>query len=242
VSRTPTVPNTVYERTREGLAGLLPGRAARSVLDKALAAERRTPDAISADEMASVLLGRVYRDLRGVVPSKGLRRQIKQLARTIRASERPRRPQTRGDAAAPYLIGTDDVTTPAPGATGATATHARVVRGTASFTRSLPDDADAVLVALAVLDGVHGAAEFDAAGRARSVRGELPDPDALGRVIAAGGELLGRHGTLRTVCVTTSTGVLVAVPVPPYWLAVTGEHDLNLGAVYAALAALEEER
>jgi hypothetical protein len=44
------------------------------------------------------------------------------------------------------------------------------------------------------------------------------------------------------VAVDTARGKLVAVPVRPHWLALTGTAELNLGAVYAALAALEEER
>ena len=97
-------------------------------------------------------------------------------------------------------------------------------------------------MALALLDGVSGTAVFDARGQADSVRGEVPEVASLGPVIAASGALLERHGALRSLCVTTTGGAVLAVPVPPRWLAVSGAPDMNLGAVYAALTALEEER
>jgi len=99
-----------------------------------------------------------------------------------------------------------------------------------------------VAAALAGLDGVNGVGLFDAAGRPVEVRGSLADAPLLGRMVVAGAALLEAAGPLRSVAVDTARGRLVAVPVRPHWLALTGTADLNLGAVYAALAALEEER
>jgi len=103
-------------------------------------------------------------------------------------------------------------------------------------------DADRVLPSLALLEGVDGAAVFGPSGRVESARGDLPDVEALGRVLMAAGGLLGRHGSVRSVNVTTTRGALVALPLASGWLAVSGPADVNLGAVYAALAASEEER
>jgi hypothetical protein len=101
---------------------------------------------------------------------------------------------------------------------------------------------DAVAAALAELDGVQGVGLFDAGGRPLGVRGALPDAAVVGRMVVAGASLLEAEGPLRSIAIDTPHGRLVAVPVRPRWLALTGTTDLNLGAVYAALAALEEER
>jgi hypothetical protein len=142
-------------------------------------------------------------------------------------------PSRQFDPVADERIGPEDVRTPAAG----------FIRGPAEADASaLGGDHEAVLMGLAILDGVDGAAVFSSVGRVVSTRGEVPDADALGRVIAAAGSLLERHGALRSVSVTTTSGAMVAVPVAPHWIALRGTPDLNLGAVYAALSALEEER
>ncbi|MBA2668728.1 MAG: hypothetical protein H0U69_17025 [Trueperaceae bacterium] len=238
-------PNAVYERTREGLTGLLPGRAARRILDDALQSKERTADAVSGSEMAQLLLGPVYHGLVGVLPRDALRREIKLLARTVAAIEAPERAQQLPAEAVVAVASPDEhPSAPVPEPrTRPTPEVAAVEQDPESaLARTLPADPDRVLLALAVLDAVEGIAVFDEAGRTVRIRGDVHDSEALGRVIAAGGALLARHGALRTVCVTTTHGVLVTVPVPPQWLAVTGATNLNIGAVYAALAALEEER
>jgi hypothetical protein len=241
-------PNEVYERTRMGLTGLLPGRAARRMLDDALVGRQRTPEDVSADEMAEVLLGTIYQDLSEVLPRAGLRRELERLVRDLEpldgaavsepgAATAATEPGAASVASDPSRAGS-----PPTGHERAGAADRAVRREPGLASVSLPSDPGRVLAALAVLDGVDGVAVFDARGGVVSVRGDVSEAEALGRVIAAGGRLLQRHGDLRTICVTTSAGVIVTVPVPPRWLAVTGAPDLNLGAIYAALAALEEER
>ena len=234
------------QRARHVLSAWLPGRAATRVLERAIWSEGLRPDDIDGETMASLLLGRVYRDLRDTVPRSTLRRELKRLARSLR----------QGDATATHdpartddpRIAQHEVATPAPTPARAQAPTAvpepvpAPVQDRAAATGQLPSDPEVVLMALAVLEGIDGAAVFDAVGRMVSTRGEVPDVDALGRVIAAGGGLLERHGSLRSVGVTTSRGVMIAVPVPPRWIAVSGAPDMNLGAVYAALTALAEER
>ncbi len=255
------------------------------MLERAISAEGLRPSEIDHERMASLLTGRIYRELRDTVPKATLQRELERLARSLRQHEArppsdaapedaPSETQTNHDqksgdgtgaeapadwsaadvpdgaaadgaaadgaeatsdpAAADDRIGPADVRTPA-----ADVPYAAPV---AAATGRLPDDHEVVLMALAILDGVDGVAVFDAVGHTVSTRGEVSDAGSLGRVIAAAGNLLERHGVLRSVNVKTSGGALVAVPVPPHWVAVSGAPDLNLGAVYAALSALEEER
>ena len=201
------------ERARTVLGAWLPGRAASRLLDRVVRDEGLDPQAVDGERLAALVLGPVYRELRNTVPRATLRRELKRLARSLH--QRALTPPVPLPALAP--------SEPAP-------------------PRRLPDDAGVVLMALAVLDGVDGAAVFDRLGRPLDRRGEVPDPDALGRVLAAGGRLLGRHGDLRSVTVANDDGVVLAVPVSERWVAVRGAADMNLGAVYAALSALEEER
>ncbi len=236
------------QRARHVLSAWLPGRAATRVLERAIRAEGLRPDDVDGETMASLLLGRVYRDLRDTVPNVTLRRELKRLARSLH-QHRATPPQGLPAGDDPR-IAAHEVATPTPAAANVPATAPTAAPEPASApvpsqppaTRHLPSDPEVVLMALAVLEGVDGVAVFDAVGRKLDTRGEIPDVDALGRVIAAGGGLLEQHGPLRSVSVTTSDGVMIAVPVPPRWIAVSGAPDMNLGAVYAALTALEEER
>lgn len=236
------------QRVRHVLSAWLPGRAATRVLERAIRAEGLRPDEIDDEALASLLLGRIYRDLRDTVPHSTLRRELKRLARSLQ--QQPATPSQGLPASADPRITANEVATPVPPTANerATATTAvpepapAAVASQAPVRRQLPSDAEVVLMGLAVLEGVDGAAVFDGVGRTLETRGEVPDVDALGRVIAAGGSLLEQHGPLRSVSITTSGGVMIAVPVPPRWIAVSGAPDMNLGAVYAALTALEEER
>lgn len=236
------MPNAVYERTRVALTGLLPGRAASNVLDRALARHHRTSDDVGPKEMAAVLMKGVYGELKGVLPDPGLRRALRRVARDV-ASMVPR------GATASQVRAARERIAGAARATAATAPHpvaiveppAAAVAVTRPVRRATVDP-DRLLARLAEIDGVHGVGRFDAAGRPLHVRGRLPEPDRLGRFLTVAASLLERRDALRTVTVEVPTGRLVAVPTHPHWLALTGAADLNLGAVYAALTALEEER
>ncbi len=227
------VANAVYERTRSALMGLLPRRAATSVLDRALRRHRRNPDDVSGEQMAQVLLKGVYRDLRDVLPDPGLRRTLRKLARDARGWSPPPRGET------PSAVRAGPAQEPPNG----------LVPVSAEPPPSEPIDGGAVAAGatalaarLAALDGVHGVGLFDASGRPIDVRGALPDAAVLGGRVAAGAALVARQEALRSVAIDTPQGRLVAIPVQPRWLALMGSVDVNLGAVYAALAALEEER
>ncbi len=213
------------QRARHVLSAWLPGRAATRVLERAIRAEGLRPDEIDGETMASLLLGRVYRDLRDTVPRSTLRRELKRLARSLhqhRATPPQGLPASDDPRIAPHEVATP---TPAAAEEPATATATAPAAAPAlaptpvpsqpPATRGLPSDPEVVLMALAVLEGADGAAVFDAVGRTLDTRGEVPDVAALGRVIAAGGSLLEQHGPLRSVSVTTSGGVMIAVPVAP---------------------------
>ncbi|TVR85077.1 MAG: hypothetical protein EA416_17540 [Trueperaceae bacterium] len=210
----PSATASPIDRARLVLGAWLPGRAAKQLLDRIVRAEGLEPDAVDGERLASLVLGPVYRELRYTVPRETLRRELKRLARSLhdRKATPPR----------PLPVATEQPEPPPP--------------------RRLPDDPGVVLMALAVLDGVDGAAVFDRVGRPLDRRGEVPDAEGFGRVLAAGGSLLARHGSVRSVAVANDDGVLLAVPVSERWVAVRGSADMNLGAVYAALTALEEER
>ena len=243
-------------QAREVIAAFLPGHAANRVLERALTDAGLTPSEVDGERMAALLVGRIYRELRQVVPRAPLRRELGRLARSLRQSAggdagpappephpEPSPPQPTPPAAAPDAApaGPEPASIAVAAATGATAPAPLSPPAEVAAPRR-PLELEAVLMALALLDGVAGAAVFDARGRIDSVRGEVPEVASLGPVIAASGGLLERHGALRSLCVTTTGGAVLAVPIPPRWLAVSGAPDMNLGAVYAALDALEEER
>ena len=245
------MPNAVYERTRVALTGLLPGRAATAVLDRALARHHRSSDDVGPKEMAAVLMKGVYGELKGVLPDPGLRRALRRVARDVAAMV-PRGATTSQVRAARERL---EASRPA-GATSPSAPHEAALVATAGPAVAPPPpaapsttsaarhaiDPDRLLARLVEIDGVHGVGRFDGAGRPIQVRGHLPAPERLGGYLAVAARLLERRGTLHTVTIEVPTGRLVAVPTHPHWLALTGAADLNLGAVYAALSALEEER
>lgn len=250
--------NAVYQRTRTALTELLPARVAAKVLDQALRDQRLTSVAVSPKQMAQVLMKGVYPELRGFLPDPGLRRALRQVARDVVRSMEPRGashtevrevrrrldeepPVPEASAAADAPESKDLAATPAPIPTtkpfALEATPVPHHDATSSAER-----VEALIDTLVALDGVHGVARFDATGKPLMVRGLLSDASSLGKVIVGGGSLLERRDALRFVSIDTPHGHLVAVPVHPHWLALTGATDLNVGAVYAALSALEEER
>ena len=238
------MPNAVYERTRVALTGLLPGRAATTVLDRALARHHRSSEDVGPKEMASVLMKGVYGELKGVLPDPGLRRALRRVARDVAAMVPRGATTSQVRAARERIAGTPPAAEVAASALVAVAEAPTVpvAARVPAATRAATVDPERLLARLVEIDGVHGVGRFDGAGRALQVRGHLPEPDRLGGFLAAAASLLERRDALRTVTVEVPTGRLVAVPTHPHWLALTGAADLNLGAVYAALSALEEER
>ncbi len=249
--------NAVYQRTRTALTELLPARVAAKVLDQALRDQRLTSVGVSPKQMAQVLMKGVYPELRGFLPDPGLRRALRQVARDVVRTMEPRgashtevrevrrrldeeAPVPDASEAAVAAESKDLVAEPIP-----ITTKPFVLEATPVPHHDAPSGAErveALIETLVALDGVHGVARFDATGKPLMVRGLLSDASSLGKVIVGGGSLLERRDALRFVSIDTPHGHLVAVPVHPHWLALTGATDLNVGAVYAALSALEEER
>lgn len=235
------MPNAVYERTRVALTGLLPGRAATTVLDRALARHHRSSDDVGPKEMAAVLMKGVYGELKGLLPDPGLRRALRRVARDVAAMVPRGATTSQVRAAMERIAGPAAVAAAAP--LLAEALVAVAERPVAAVAAPAPAvDPDRLLARLVEIDGVHGVGRFDGAGHALQVRGRLPEPDRLGGFLTAAASLLERRDALRAVTVEVPNGRLVAVPTHPHWIALTGAADLNLGAVYAALTALEEER
>lgn len=244
------------ERAQTLLSTWLPGRAAERVLERALDGATLEPGGVDGERVAAALLGPVYRELRHSVPRETLRRELKRLARSLRAEARGTDHEHGTTSAivaatqpAPVLEPDPAAPVPSSGALDDPGTHATAAAvGAPSHEPSPPRaagepaDPDDAVMALAVLNGVDGVAIYDAVGRAVSVRGDVDDADGLGRVLAASGHLLARHGALRSFGIVTGGGTLVSVPVSDRWIAISGAPDMNLGAVYAALTALEEER
>jgi hypothetical protein len=209
--------------------------------------------------MATVLMKGVYGELKGVLPDPGLKHALRRVARDV-ASMVPRGATVSQVRAArarvaavppPPVVALEPIVSPTPTVV-ADPPAASALPPTVAVTVAPPPtpaprarafgDVEALLTSLAEIDGVHGVGHFDRSGTPLEVRGVLPDAALLGRVLAAGGSLLERRDALRSVRIDTAGGRLVAVPSHPHWIALTGTADLNLGAVYAALAALEEER
>ncbi len=86
--------NEIYKQTHKGLAGMISARAATNVLQKALKANSFDDSFVDYLQMKTCLQGYVYEELRNVLPSQGLKRQIKGILRdisTIRNSEAVKR-------------------------------------------------------------------------------------------------------------------------------------------------------
>ena len=250
------------ERAQTLLSTWLPGRAAERVLERALDGATLEPGEVDGEHVAAALLGPVYRELRHSVPRETLRRELKRLARSLRSEahgagrdhggSKPNGAATQpapvfepdADPAEPARAALDDRSAlDDRGALGSTAAMGAPNHASGPpRTSGEPADPDDAVMALAVLDGVDGVAIYDAVGRAVSVRGDMDDAEGLGRVLAASGHLLARHGMLRSFGIVAGGGTLVSVPVSDRWIAISGAPDMNLGAVYAALTALEEER
>ncbi len=87
------MPNEVYEAAVEGLGSLVSPRVAKRIIDDSLKATSRTPDDVSRSAMRRLLLGRIRKELEGVMPAAAVGPGLKQLAATLEDSpRRERRP------------------------------------------------------------------------------------------------------------------------------------------------------
>jgi len=88
--------NEIYKQTHKGLAGMISARAATNVLQKALRANSTDDEKVDYLQMKACLQGYVFEELRNVLPSQGLKRQIKGILREIsvlRSTETVEKPE-----------------------------------------------------------------------------------------------------------------------------------------------------
>jgi hypothetical protein len=93
----------------------------------------------------------------------------------------------------------------------------------------------------AKIESVQQVAALRSNGSVVEARGRAVDLDSLGLLISSSLGLLRRHGAIRSYYLQHSRGQLFLFPVGQDTLIVVGRTNLNLGAVFTALAALEEE-
>lgn len=98
---------------------------------------------------------------------------------------------------------------------------------------------DALAVHFAAIEGVRQVVALRAASEPQ-VRGEGLDADALTPVAQSAVRLLGRYGPLRSLVLEHPAGLLFVFPLGRDAIAVLARANVNMGAVFAARAALEE--
>jgi hypothetical protein len=99
----------------------------------------------------------------------------------------------------------------------------------------------AAVVRFAKIDSVQQVAALRSDGEVVEARGGAVDLSSLGLLIISVLGLLRRHGAVRSYYLRLDTGQLFLFPFGPDTIVVVGRSNLNLGAVFTALAALEEE-
>jgi hypothetical protein len=82
--------NAVFDYTQDALATLVSPRAAKRVLDEALASANDTPDTVSVPVMQALLTGYIRFELEQMLPREGLQGQLEQLsARLVHVQDVP---------------------------------------------------------------------------------------------------------------------------------------------------------
>lgn len=99
----------------------------------------------------------------------------------------------------------------------------------------------AAVIRFARIGSVQQVAALRANGEVVEARGNAVDLSSLGLLIVSSLGLLRRHGTIRSYYLNHDEGQMFLFPVGRDTIVVVGRTNLNLGAVFTALAALEEE-
>src|SRR5690606_28029281 len=107
----------VYDTAVQGLGSLISPRAATRMIDAALRATGRTPDDVSPIAMRKLLLGRVRRELQGVLPSAGLDAGLNRVADELSSRSRAKASRREPTGAQPGAEERHDQSR-GPGATG----------------------------------------------------------------------------------------------------------------------------
>ncbi len=107
--------------------------------------------------------------------------------------------------------------------------------------KALPPEAlDALAVQFAEIEGVTQVIALRDRSDPPQVRGEGIDAEALAPLARSAIRLLGRHGPLRSLVLEHEAGLLFVFPLGRDAVAVLAASNINMGAVFAARAALEE--
>lgn len=214
--------NEIYITTRDGLEGLVSHQVADRVLARALAAARSDPDTVDAALMSRLLRGRVRRELERSLPAHAVRRSLSQLDARLDARHE-KRPAARREAVGAEMV--------------APQTHSALQGAERRSPRALP---------AAILERISGAEAvrqwiWAAADGSVKGRGAGPDPVRAFRLFAPLATVLERSGAVRSIHVHHGSGHVLFGRHRGSTLAVAGDDDLNLGAIYATFRALEEE-
>lgn len=256
--------NEIYRTTYDGLSALVSPTAASRVLGRALRRAQLDADTLDARSAQRLLRGPVRRELEAILPRAGVWRELKRLDRRVMRladGSRPG-PEAPDGANAPSMDAsaspaappeatpsTTPATAPAPtgdaltgdGPTGDGPTERAPSHGTAppaSATRPTRPAPDPTRVA--ELDGVRSLihARADAP---TTTQGPAPDAAVVLDHLSRLSTRFGGYGVLRSWHVRTDGGHVLIGSGRDATLAVHGRDDLNLGAIYTAFAALEEE-
>lgn len=99
----------------------------------------------------------------------------------------------------------------------------------------------AAVLRFARIDSVKQVAALRWDGEVVEARGQAVELGSLGLLITSSLGLLRRHGSIRSYYLRHDRGQMFLFPVGRDTIIIVGQTDLNLGAVFTALAALEEE-
>lgn len=240
--------NKIYSTTLNGLSTLVSRQVADAVLRRALRANGSKVESVDAAQMSRALRGGVRRALERSLPRAGVRRVLADLDERAAQLEREERSREATEGPAPdgslasgpiELLGEEDVS--ADDEAGAVDPAAA---GGAPLAKPFRRGADApppsILDRLGDQDAVrqwvwlpHGASAFG--------RGVGPEPSRVRHQLAPLLTVLDRAGAVRSLHVDHGRGHVLIGRTAGAALAVSGDPDMNLGAIYAAFRALEEE-
>lgn len=230
------VPNSVYTRTRQGLAVFVSPAVAGRVLDGSLADAGLTPERVRARQMRALLLGPVLDELAGLLPRGGLERRLEEIAGQL-VDDQP--------AAAPVSAAVR--TEPArPVATLPVRNRqAQVVTGVRTTPRPVQPASSSELqeavLHLAAIDSVTLVAAIRQSGQVEFSRGE-GDVAALARLGMLALSLLMKAGPLKMYFLAFEESALLLFPYGSDALLLTGGADLNVGAVVTAFDDIRRNR
>lgn len=221
--------NSVYSLTQQGLAAMVSGRAATRVLDAALRESRTDRRSVTAEQMSSLLLGPVLKELVTILPRQGLELNLETLAASLLVDSMFLT-QERAPAAIPAAVTTD----------GPRKRNPTVITGV--NTRPLPVAADpaeleAAVLSFAMIENVTLIAAVRADGSVHVSRG-AGNVELLARFGMLALSLLKRGGRLRSYYLEHEEGFLFLFPFADAALLLLGDPRLNIGTVFTIFSEL----